>query len=157
MPMLGGQQTTPFVLVGAVACTLTHTSEPERSRRYLGALYTTCDYFLGCNSLNQTWVTGLGPRCPTQIFHMDAWYNGKGRFHPGLIPYSPWRKEKDLGMGPWDAAWPHSTLYPGIDAWPGNERWFSNRCSPMASEFTIHQNIGPAAAIFGFLCQDDPP
>jgi hypothetical protein len=60
-------------------------------------------------------------------------------------------------MGPWDAAWPHSTLYPGIDAWPGNERWFSNRCSPMASEFTIHQNIGLAAAIFGFLCQDDPP
>jgi hypothetical protein len=56
-------------------------------------------------------------------------------------------------MGPWDAAWPHATLYPGIDAWPGNERWFSNRCSPMASEFTIHQNIGPAAAIFGFLCQ----
>jgi hypothetical protein len=73
-----------------------------------------------------------------------------------LIPYSPWRKEKDQGMGPWDAAWPHSTLYPGIDAWPGNERWFSNRCSPMASEFTIHQNIGPAAAIFGFLCQDEP-
>jgi hypothetical protein len=157
MPMLGGQQTTPFVLAGAVASTLTRSSEPERARRYLGALYTTCDYFLGCNSLNQTWVTGLGPRCPTQIFHMDAWYNGKGRFHPGLIPYSPWRKEKDQGMGPWDAAWPHSTLYPGIDAWPGNERWFSNRCSPMASEFTIHQNIGPAAAIFGFLCQENPP
>ena len=60
-------------------------------------------------------------------------------------------------MGPWDAAWPHSTLYPGIDAWPGNERWFSNRCSPMASEFTIHQNIAPAAAIFGFLCVDLTP
>jgi hypothetical protein len=44
----------------------------------------------------------------------------------------------------------------GIDAWAGNERWFSNDCSPMASEFTIHQNIGPAAAIFGFLCQVDP-
>lgn len=79
MPMLGGQQTTSLVLAGAVACTLTHASEPERARRYLAALYTTCDYFLGCNSLNQTWVTGLGPRCPTQIFHMDAWYNGKGR------------------------------------------------------------------------------
>ncbi len=157
MPMLCGQQTTPLVLAGAVACTLTRSSDPERSRRYLGALYTTCDYFLGCNSLNQTWVTGLGPRCPTQIFHMDAWYNGKGRFHPGLIPYSPWRKEKDQGMGPWNAAWPHSTLYPGIDAWPGNERWFSNRCSPMASEFTIHQNIGPAAAIFGFLCEENLP
>jgi len=27
----------------------------------------------------------------------------------------------------------------------------------MASEFTIHQNIGPAAAIFGFLCQEKFP
>jgi hypothetical protein len=157
MPMLVGQQTTPLVLEGAVACMLTRSSEPERSRRYLAALYTTCDYCLGCNSLNQTWVTGLGPRYPTQIFHMDAWYNGKGRFHPGLIPYSPWRKEKDLGDGPWDSAWPHATLHPGIDAWPGNERWFSNRCSPMGSEFTIHQNIAPAAAIFGFLCVDLTP
>lgn len=155
MPMLVGQQTTPLVLEGAVAYSLTRTSDPERARRYLAALYTTCDYFLGCNSLNQTWVTGLGPRYPTQIFHMDAWYNGKGRFHPGLIPYSPWRKEKDQGAGPWDQAWPHAALHPGIDAWPGNERWFSNRCSPMGSEFTIHQNIGPAAAIFGFLCADE--
>ena len=156
MPMLVGQQTTPMVLEGAVAYALTRTSEPQRARRYLAALYTTCDYFLGCNSLNQTWVTGLGPRYPTQIFHMDAWYNGLGRFHPGLIPYSPWRKDKDLGAGPWDQAWANSTLYPGIDAWPGNERWFSNRCTPMGSEFTVHQNIGPAAAIFGFLCADKP-
>jgi endoglucanase len=154
MPMLVGQQTTPLVLPGAVAYTLTRSSEPERARRYLAALYTTCDYFLGCNSLNQTWVTGLGPRWPTQIFHLDAWYNGKGRFHPGLIPYSPWRKDKEQGAGPWDHAWPYQTLHPAIDAWPGNERWFSNRCSPMASEFTIHQNIAPAAAIFGFLREE---
>lgn len=157
MPMLVGQQTTPLVLEGAVAYTLTRASDPQRARGYLAALYSTCDYFLGCNSLNQTWVTGLGPRSPTQIFHLDAWYNGKGRFHPGLIPYSPWRKEKDQGAGPWDQDWPNATLHPGIDAWPGNERWFSNRCSPMGTEFTIHQNLGPAAAIFGFLCADLAP
>jgi hypothetical protein len=145
-PMLVGQQTTPWALEGAVAYTLT------RDKKYLSALYTTCDYFLGTNALNQTWITGVGPRYPTQIFHMDAWYNGKGKFHPGLIPYSPWRKEKDEGQGPWDADWPNKTLHPRIDAWPGNERWFSNRCSPLASEFTIHQNTGPAAALFGFLC-----
>ena len=107
---------------------------------------------LGCNALNTTWVTGLGPRHPNQIFHMDAWYNGQDGFHPGLIPYGPWRKQKDLGQGPWDVAWPHGTVYPSIDEWPGNERWFDNRCSPMNSEFTVHQNLGPAAAVFGFLC-----
>ncbi len=155
--MLVGQQTTPIVLEGAVGYTLTRATEPERARAYLAALYTTCDYFLGTNTLNQTWVTGLGPRYPTRVFHMDAWYNGKGRPHPGVIPYGPWLKQKDTGVGPWDSDWANPTAYPAIDAWPGNERWFNNRCSPLSSEFTIHQNTGPAAAIFGFLCADRAP
>jgi len=155
-PMLIGQQTTPLVLEGAIGTALVRQTDPERARRYFGALTATCDYFLGTNSLNQTWITGVGPRYPSQVFHMDAWYNGKGRFHPGLIPYGPWRKERDEGVGPWDLDWPNKTLYPPIDAWPGNERWFSNRCAPMTSEFTVHQNIGPAAAIYGFLCAERP-
>ena len=156
MPMLIGQQTTPWVLELAAGHALSRKTDPAKAKAYLGAVYTTCDYFLGTNSLNQTWVTGLGVRHVNDIFHMDAWYNGKDRPHPGLIPYSPWRKDKDLGSGPWDQAWAHKTVYPAIDEWPGNERWFNNRCSPMASEFTIHQNIGPAAAIFGYLCAPGP-
>lgn len=151
-PMLIGQQTTPWVLEGIVGYTLVRETEPERARQYLSALYTTADYFLGTNALNQTWVTGLGPRHPMEIFHMDAWYNGKEKLHPGLIPYSPWRKVKEEGAGPWDADWGNKTIYPAIDEWPGNERWWNNRCSPMGSEFTVHQNIGPAAAIYGWLC-----
>jgi endoglucanase len=151
-PMLIGQQTTPMVLDGAIGWALTRGGDPARARAYRAALLTTCDYFLGTNSLNQTWITRVGPRYPTEMFHMDAWYNGRGEYHPGLIPYSPWRKEKPLGQGPWDADWPNSTVHPPIDAWPGNERWFSNRCSPLASEFTIHQNVGPSAAIYGILC-----
>lgn len=142
MPMLIGQQTTPWVLEGAVGYALT------KRPAYRAALYTTCDYFFGTNALNQSWITGFGPRYPTEIFHRDASYNGKGRYHPGLIPCSPWRKEKAQGQGPWDSD------YPAIDRWPGNERWFSNRCSPLVSEFTVHQNIGPAAALFGLLCGD---
>ncbi len=101
---------------------------------------------------NMTWATGLGPRHPAQVFHMDAWYNGKGRPHSGIIPYGPWRPDHDVGQGPWDVVWPFKTVYPPIDSWPGNERWFDNRCSPLNSEFTIHQNTAPAAAIFGLLC-----
>jgi hypothetical protein len=143
-----------LVLEGAVAYALTRDRAPDRARSFRAALYNTCDYFLGGNALNQTRVTGLRPRYPTQIFHMDPWHNGLGRFHPGLITWSPRRKEKEAGAGPWDPDWPNPTLYPLIDAWPGSERWSSNRRSPMASEFTIHQNLGPAAAIFGFLCAD---
>src|SRR4028118_475559 len=93
MPMLIGQQTTPWVLEGAVGYTLLKKANPAKARQYLGALYTTCDYFLGTNALNMTWVTGLGPRHPVHVFHMDAWYNGKGRMHPGIIPYGPWRAQ----------------------------------------------------------------
>jgi hypothetical protein len=152
MPMLVGQQTTPLALPIAVGFTLTKEQDPAKAGNYLATLYTTCDYFLGCNALNMTWVTGLGPRHPRHVFHMDAWYNGKAEPHPGIIPYGPWRKERAEGQGPWDVAWPHKTVYPSIDEWPGNERWFDNRCSPMNSEFTIHQNTAPAAALFGFLC-----
>jgi hypothetical protein len=156
MPMLVGQQTTPWLLEGAVGYTLARREGSPKAELYLAALYTSCDYFLGTNALNTTWVTGLGPRHPLQLFHMDAWYNGRGEPHPGVIPYSPWRKEKALGQGPWDVDWANATAYPDIDLWPGNERWFSNRCSPMASEFTIHQNTAPAAAIFGFLSAPGP-
>ncbi len=152
MPMLVGQQTTPLIFDGLVGYAIARRTDPERARKYLSALYTTCDYFLGTNALNQTWITGVGPRWPEQVFHMDAWYNGKGKFHPGLVPYGPWRKVKDEGVGPWDLDWANSTAYPHIDQWPGNERWFSNRCSPLTSEFTVHQNIGPSAAVYGFLC-----
>ncbi|MCW5941399.1 MAG: glycoside hydrolase family 9 protein [Fimbriimonadaceae bacterium] len=155
-PMLVGQQTTPLVLDVAVGFALARKDDPDLARRLLGALYTTCDYFLGTNALNTTWVTGLGPRHPVHVFHLDAWYNGKGKPHPGVIPYGPWLKNRDQGVGPWDADWPNRTLYPPIDAWPGNERWYENRCAPMTNEFTIHQNTGPAAAIFGLLCAPGP-
>lgn len=151
MPMLIGQQTTPWMTETAIAMALARRDDPARATRYLRTMRTSADFYLGNNALNQTWITGVGPRFPGQIFHMDAWYNGKGRFHEGLIPYSPWRKVNDVGQGPWDSDWANKTLYPGIDAWPGGERWWNNRCSPLASEFTVHQNLGPAAAFFGLL------
>lgn len=152
MPMLVGQQTTPWILEGMIGATLLASEDPALAKQCRAAVVTSCDYVLGTNALNHTWVTGLGPRHVNEIFHMDAWYNGKKTLHPGLIPYGPWKKDKDLGQGPWDQAWPHKTVYPGIDAWPGNERWFDNRCAPMGSEFTVHQNNCYAAAAFGFLC-----
>lgn len=151
-PMLVGQQTTPLTLPCAVAYTLAKHSNPDKARLYLSTLYTTADYFLGTNSLNMTWATGLGPRHPNQVFHMDAWYNGTGRFHPGIVPYGPWVKQHAEGQGPWDHDWANKTVYPAIDQWPGAERWFDDRCAPLTSEFTIHQTIAPSAAMYGFLC-----
>jgi hypothetical protein len=149
MPMLVGQQTTPAVLELAAGCAVAKSSNPAKARQYLGILHTTCDYFLGVNSLNMTWVTGLGPRHPEQVFHIDAWCRG---YHPGMIPYGPWRTENANPTWVTDHDWPNLTVYPAIENWPGNERWFDNRWSPLNSEFTVHQNLGPAAAAFGLLC-----
>lgn len=152
MPMLVGQQTTPMVMELAVARKLLERSDPATASRYTADLFTTCDYFLGTNALNMTWVTGLGVRHPMQVFHMDSWYVGDGKPRDGIIPYGPWIKQHDEAQGPWDSDWANKTVYPPIDQWPGNERYFENRCCPLTNEFTIHQNIAPAAAIFGILC-----
>lgn len=148
-PMLVGQQSTPLVLDVAIARAI--ASDPAKKRTYEATLYTTADYFLGANALNTTWVTGLGPRRPERVFNMDLWYIGDGKPWPGIVPYAPWRKEKDLGQGPWDHDWVNATVYPKIDLWPGAERWFDNRNTPLESEYTVHQNQAPTAAIFGIL------
>ena len=99
-----------------------------------------------------------GADCDSDSSEMDnpreraAWYNGTGRFHPGIVPYGPWVKQKEEGQGPWDHDWANKSAYPAIAQWPGAERWFANRCSPLNSEFTIHQTIAPSAAMYGILC-----
>jgi endoglucanase len=151
-PMLVGQQTTPWILEAAVAWRIVRDTDPAKALQYRKGLVTTADYFLGTNPLNMVWITGVGPRSVPEVFHMDAWYNGKGEYHPGLIPYGIWYKQQEFGEGPWSQFWPYKSIYPAkIEDWPGAEQYFSNRCSPMGSEFTIHQNIGPAAAIYGIL------
>ena len=158
MPMLVGQSTTPLVFEVIMGYNLCKNSNPAKASDYLSCLYTTSDYFLGCNPLNTTWITGLGLRHPRRLFHMDSWYNGKRDMAPGITPYGPWRDENwATGMGAWDLKWPHKSLYPsGINNWPGHERWFNNYTCPMNAEFTVHQNTILNAATFGFLCAVSP-
>jgi hypothetical protein len=156
MPMLIGQATTPRVFEAIMAYKLAKSSDAAKANKYLSAIYTTADYFLGCNPLNTTWITGLGKRQPERVFHMDSWYNGKLGMAPGITPYGPWRVESySTGQGAWDMKWPYKTLYPAdINNWPGHERWFSNYTCPMNAEYTIHQNTILNAAVFGFLCNN---
>ena len=158
MPMLIGQSTTPLVFEVIMGYHLCKNSNPAKASDYLSCLFTTSDYFLGCNPLNTTWITGLGLRHPRRLFHMDSWYNGKRDMAPGITPYGPWRDESwATGMGAWDLKWPHKSLYPsGIHNWPGHERWFNNYTCPMNAEFTVHQNTILNAATFGFLCAASP-
>ncbi|MDX2185966.1 MAG: glycoside hydrolase family 9 protein [Opitutaceae bacterium] len=154
--MLVGHQTTPYALAPIIGERLTRENDPEKARAFRAAVHTTADYYLGANPLNMVWVSGVGPTNPVHVFHMDAWYNGKPTIHPGLIPYGPWTKVDARTDDATQRGWAYQTLYPAdINVWPGAEQWFDQRSCPLTNEFTIHQNIGPAAAVYAWLC-DEP-
>ncbi|MEM7573089.1 MAG: glycoside hydrolase family 9 protein [Bacteroidota bacterium] len=161
-PMLIGNATTPYVFEGLMAYGIVRDENPQLATDYLQTLYQTADYFLGGNALNMCWITGMGDRSPAQMLILDDWYDGVGTISAGYVPYGPWRNESFFtNFGPWTHMWANSSVYPGIDSWPGHERWFNTRYGVLNAEFTIHQNLINAAVFYGALggapnCSDDP-
>lgn len=153
MPVVVGQPTTPMVMPAIIAYELTG------QEKYLNAVYTTCDYMLGGNPLNMVWVTGLGQQFPRQVLHLDSWYRSTPAFVPGIVPYGSihscdWMNGPNGSCdwnGPWDADFSMTTTYPKFDQWPIHELYFENRYCPPSNEFTVHQNVAPAAAVYGYL------
>jgi hypothetical protein len=153
MPIIVGQPTTPWVMPAILAY------ETTREEKFLNAVQLTCDYMLGGNPLDMVWVTGLGKQFPTQILHMDSWYDRKDQMVPGIVLYGPihpcdWMSGPGGTCdynGPWDADFSRTTAYPAHDRWPVHELYFENRYCPPTNEFTVHQNIAPAAAAYGYL------
>jgi hypothetical protein len=154
MPMLVGQGTTPRVFELMMGHFLSKDFSPSKTNSYMAGLFTTADYFLGCNPLNMAYVTHLGVRYPERVMHLDSWYSKTGEIIPGITPYGPWKDDGATpATGPWDIHWPYKTLYPdGINNWPGHERWFNNYTTPMNAEFTVHQNTILSAVVYGYLC-----
>ncbi len=67
-----GHATTPLVLPLILGERAARTTRPTDAAAYRTMVQTTCDYFLGGNPLHTTWISRLGPRPPTGIFHLDA-------------------------------------------------------------------------------------
>ncbi|MBW6535320.1 MAG: glycoside hydrolase family 9 protein [Mariniphaga sp.] len=157
LPMLIGQGTTPRVFEMMMGHFVSKEAAPSKTEDYLAGIFTTADYFLGCNPLNMTWITHVGVRYPERVMHLDSWYSDTGEIIPGITPYGPWRDQPGGStIGPWDLSWPYKTLFPeGIENWPGHERWFNNYTTPVNAEFTIHQNTVLSAVVYGYLC-DEP-
>lgn len=153
-PMLVGQGTTPMIFEIVMGHFLSKDFAPEKTNSYWSAIFTTADYFLGCNPLNMTYITHVGVRYPERIFHIDSWYSKNGEMIPGVTPYGPWRDQASgTAIGPWDIRWPYKTLFPGdINKWPGHERWYNNYTTPLNAEFTVHQNTVVNASVYGYLC-----
>ena len=154
MPMLIGQGTTPMIFEMMMGHFLSKDFAPSKTNNYLAGIYTTADYFLGCNPLNMAYITHVGVRYPERVMHLDSWYSDNGEMIPGITPYGPWKDDgANPATGPWDIHWPYKTLYPeGINNWPGHERWFNNYTTPLNAEFTVHQNTILSAVVYGYLC-----
>lgn len=157
LPMLIGQGTTPRVFELMMGHYVSKEAASSKTKDYLAGIFTTADYFLGCNPLNMTWITHVGVRYPERVMHLDSWYSDTGEIIPGITPYGPWRDQPGGStIGPWDLSWPYKTLFPkGIEYWPGHERWYNNYTTPVNAEFTVHQNTVLSAAVYGYLC-DEP-
>jgi hypothetical protein len=149
VPTVIGFNTTPHVIESIIAYELTG------DRKYLDVVQTTCDYMLGGNGLNMCQVSGLGHRFPRQFLHLDSWYDDKEQFIPGVVLYSVSSPRQPVNnwVGPWDTqmVWDKG-VYPQWDKWPMHEGYVDNRYCVMGNEFTVHQNIAPAAAVYGYLC-----
>ncbi len=153
LPMVVGQGTTPRVFEMMLGHFVSKDFAPSKTSNYLAGIFTTADYFLGCNPLNQAYITHVGVRYPERVLHLDSWYSETGEIIPGITPYGPWRDQGSGPNGPWDVRWPYQTLFPkGIENWPGHERWFNNYTTPSNAEFTVHQNTVLSAAVYGYLC-----
>jgi hypothetical protein len=149
-PIVVGQQTTPKVLESILAYEIT------KNPKYFETVSTTADYMLGGNPMNKCWVTGLGDNPPRQLLHIDSWYDEHEEMVPGLVPYGAYNMKSHRGgpgfNGPWDADLGRAVCYPDESQWPGHEMYFENRYCPITNEFTVHQNICIAAAVYGYLC-----
>jgi endoglucanase len=149
IPLAWGITTVPQTLPLAVAYHLT------KEAAFLAAEYNDCDFTLGGNPLNMTWVTHLGSRWPDGgIFHPDSWYHTPdGTVAPGIVPPGPHRfeREGDPKSGPWDEQFVLRSMYPAAKDWPPLELWCAARsCFPMNE--TVVAQIAEAAAAYGLLC-----
>jgi hypothetical protein len=154
VPTVIGFNTTPHVMPAMIAWEM--TGKPE----YLDAVRTTCDYMLGGNGLNMCWVSGLGDRSPRELLNLDSWYGKRKEVIPGIVPYAVFRPDKQSGYfwnGPWHSEMNWDHMYPSKFLWPMHEGYCENRYCPMGNEYTLHQNIAPAAAAYGWLCAPRGP
>ncbi|MEO8350685.1 MAG: glycoside hydrolase family 9 protein [Chthoniobacteraceae bacterium] len=133
VPQMMGGATVPEITALAMAHKLTGEA------KYLHAIATTCDYTLGGNPLNMTWVTGLGDRSPDNLFHPDAWHSAPGTPIPGFVLLGPYQYEgpPDKNSGPWDPKYLHTSTYPDAKLWPPHELWMDSRSCPSMNEFTV--------------------
>ena len=115
--------------------------------KYLDAAFLANDFHCGCNPNGSTWTAGLGTVYPTSYLSLASLADGIGEYVAGITPY---RNTFGMPGKAKECVWQNKTdeirLCPFLRRWADMENQ-----TVAASEFTVWETMGPAAATTGYL------
>ena len=76
-------------LAGQFAYTFLMSYDILGNEEYREAALSMLNYILGANSLNQSFISGVGDKPVENVFHLPSWLDGVDEVVPGLIPGGP--------------------------------------------------------------------
>ena len=118
-------------------------------RKYLDAAHLANDYHEGCNPNGTTLTAGLGTVYPTSYLSLVSCADGVGEYVAGITPYRlvygmPGAAQAKV----WNGDRAEYSRQPFLRRWANMESQ-----TVAASEFTVWETIGPAAAATGYLME----
>ena len=115
--------------------------------KYLDAAFLANDFHCGCNPNGSTWTAGMGTVYPVSYLSLASLADGIGEYVAGITPY---RNTFGLPGKAREWVWGNDTdearKYPFLRRWANIENQ-----TVAASEFTVWETMGPAAATTGYL------
>ena len=117
--------------------------------RFLEGASLANDFHNGCNASGTTMTSGLGDAYPVAFLDIPSYVDGIVEYVPGITPY---RWVWHLPGNAVTMVWRGNRA--AARRWPIWRRWWNlEGKSVAASEFTVSDTIGPAAAVAGYLTQ----
>jgi hypothetical protein len=142
----GWFQTTQEVQVACIAHAI--STDAAQQTALLRALILEADYGLGRNPMNMVQMTGLGSRCPQQIFTTGR-NDGVPGVHPGHTPYMNADAWSGGYMG--DPQYYASKGYPAWKEWPHGEALWNAPYCYSNNEFTPQQSMRGKMCLLAYL------
>lgn len=133
--------------------TLFHAHTLTQDDKYLRAGLLATQFAAGANPSNMSYTVGVGHNNPQMPLILDSRALGQEP-PPGITVYGPVDIQDPNGHAPgWE--WAINTfteeMTPSPWQWPTSEAYFDFYYYVPATEFTVHQSIGPTAYAWGYL------
>lgn len=138
---LGWGRSHPLVNARYLVAAHVLTGEPK----YWDAISLAQDYHCGCNPDGMTLTSGLGMVYPVRFLSLQSTADDVDEYMAGITPFR-WC----YGVGGNDYRYVHTPAE--VEAWPiWRRRVNLEGLSVGASEYTVFETIGPAAAVTAYL------